>query len=491
MAAQSSGNPTGTKWDDNAHCVIAEFSTGRKVSVHFNEDEVLAGAPDGIAKKTEVQRLIRHYRENGTAAQLLAIEQVDSWHHLDRRNVDVMRMIVNFVGSVGWDVVHAEIGRRLNRGDTSLNGSTAEPVAAEPTEPTEPTEPAEPVSGSTAPAEPTEPAAAEPAAAPSPLDALEQRVREIADEQIDRADIGLSADELQSIIGDVLAEAVANIQTRPKTIEIVTKEPRPIQSLNTDKLHKDFDEVLKQVAKSEGLGVYLVGPAGTGKTYLCKQVAEALGLALHTVSMGAAMTASAFFGYKQPTNGEYVSTPVRDWYQNGGILLLDEVDAGHPGMLVVLNKLLSDNAGSVHPFPDGDVVKHDDCLVVATANTFGTGPDRMYVGRNALDAATISRFAYTHDLLPDTELEAALGAANCVQYGGTEEQGRDWAALVDRARQAAYDSKLPVVIGQRDVIAGARWIADPEESMQSAAKITFLARLNEQQLTTSGIKELV
>ena len=136
--------------------------------------------------------------------------------------------------------------------------------------------------------------------------------------------------------------------------------------MNTDKLHKDFDEVLKQVAKSEGLGVYLVGPAGTGKTYLCKQVAEALGLALHTVSMGAAMTASAFFGYKQPTNGEYVSTPVRDWYQNGGILLLDEVDAGHPGMLVVLNKLLSDNAGSVHPFPDGDVVKHDDCLVAVS-----------------------------------------------------------------------------------------------------------------------------
>jgi hypothetical protein len=207
--------------------------------------------------------------------------------------------------------------------------------------------------------------------------------------------------------------------------------------------------------------------------------------------MGAAMTASAFFGYKQPTDGEYVSTPVRDWYQNGGILLLDEVDAGHPGMLVVLNKLLSDNAGSVHPFPDGEVVKHDDCLVVATANTFGTGPDRMYVGRNALDAATISRFAYTHDLLPDTELEAALGAANCMQYGGTEEQGREWAGLVDRARQAAYDSKLPVVIGQRDVIAGARWIADPEESMQSAAAITFLARLNEQQLTTSGIKDLV
>ena len=207
--------------------------------------------------------------------------------------------------------------------------------------------------------------------------------------------------------------------------------------------------------------------------------------------MGAAMTASAFFGYKQPTDGEYVSTPVRDWYQNGGILLLDEVDAGHPGMLVVLNKLLSDTAGSVHPFPDGEVVKHDDCLVVATANTFGTGPDRMYVGRNALDAATISRFAYTHDLLPDTELEAALGAANCVQYGGTEEQGREWAALVDRARKAAYDSKLPVVIGQRDVIAGARWIADPEESMQSAAAITFLARLNEQQLTTSGIKDLV
>jgi hypothetical protein len=115
MAAQASGNPTGIKWDSEHHFAVAEFSTGRKVSVHFNADDVFAVAPDGQAKKTEVQRLIRHYRESGTAKQLLALEQVDAWQHLDRFNVDVMRMIVNFVASVDCDDDHAFIGKALAR----------------------------------------------------------------------------------------------------------------------------------------------------------------------------------------------------------------------------------------------------------------------------------------------------------------------------------------------------------------------------------------
>jgi MoxR-like ATPase len=38
------------------------------------------------------------------------------------------------------------------------------------------------------------------------------------------------------------------------------------------------------------------------------------------------------------------------------------------------------------------VKRHEDFILVATANTYGTGANAQYAGRNALDAATLDRF---------------------------------------------------------------------------------------------------
>jgi len=43
--------------------------------------------------------------------------------------------------------------------------------------------------------------------------------------------------------------------------------------------------------------------------------------------------------------------------------------------------------------PKGRVARHPDTVIIATANTYGTGANRQYVGRNQLDAATLDRFA--------------------------------------------------------------------------------------------------
>ena len=37
-------------------------------------------------------------------------------------------------------------------------------------------------------------------------------------------------------------------------------------------------------------------------------------------------------------------------------------------------------------------MKHEDFVAIGAANTFGAGADAQYVGRNALDAATLDRF---------------------------------------------------------------------------------------------------
>src|SRR5215217_6156820 len=68
---------------------------------------------------------------------------------------------------------------------------------------------------------------------------------------------------------------------------------------------------------------------------------------------------------------------------------MDEIDAGNANVIIQVNAALSNGYCS---FPDGMVQRHDDFIFLASANTFGDGASRQYVGRNQLDAATLDRF---------------------------------------------------------------------------------------------------
>jgi hypothetical protein len=133
----------------------------------------------------------------------------------------------------------------------------------------------------------------------------------------------------------------------------------------------------------------LVGPAGSGKTTACHRAAEQLNSQFRMIACGPIPQEASLIGYMD-AKGEYVRTPLRDAFEHGGVFLFDEIDAAHPGTIVKLNALL---ANSIYSFPDGATLpRHEDFIPVAAANTFGTGADRQYVGRNQLDSATLDRF---------------------------------------------------------------------------------------------------
>lgn len=167
------------------------------------------------------------------------------------------------------------------------------------------------------------------------------------------------------------------------------------------KQHKSFDQVLRFMAA--GLNVYLYGPAGTGKTQLAENAAEILNKSFFSISVCAQSTKSDLLGYMN-AGGLYVGTLFREAYENGGVFLLDEIDNGNPNVLAVLNSAL---ANGYCAFSDKMVKKHEDFILVASANTFGTGPDRMYIGRNQLDAATLNRFIQV-EIGYDQELEKEI-----------------------------------------------------------------------------------
>jgi ATP-dependent Clp protease ATP-binding subunit ClpA len=165
--------------------------------------------------------------------------------------------------------------------------------------------------------------------------------------------------------------------------------------------HKEFERVLNYIYNE--LNVYIYGPAGTGKTQIAEQVAQALGLEYSAISVCAQSSKIDFLGYMDAT-GKYIGTEFRKRYENGGIFLIDEIDNGNPNILAVLNAAL---ANGQMAFPDGMIKAHSDFRCIAAANTFGTGPTEQFIGRNPIDAATQNRFLKVF-IGYDNELEARI-----------------------------------------------------------------------------------
>ncbi|MPZ85595.1 MAG: AAA domain-containing protein [Actinophytocola sp.] len=258
-----------------------------------------------------------------------------------------------------------------------------------------------------------------------------------------------SLDSARATVADIAREAAekACASFVPSPIEVTLPNGR----VNRVVGHKH--EVLPELILALGARchVLLVGPAGTGKSTLATQAAEGLGLALQAISLGPTTPMSKVFGYFD-AHGTYHDTPFRRAFSRGGVMLFDELDNGHPGLLAELNQAL---ALGVCAFADGMVKAHADFRVVATGNTYGTGGDRQYVGRQTLDAATLDRFV-TIDVPVDEKLEERVALAHAP---AKKRLVRELLNEVRRLRRVAGDKRLPVMFSPRVSIDGAKLLA--------------------------------
>ena len=189
-----------------------------------------------------------------------------------------------------------------------------------------------------------------------------------------------------------------------KIITVVDGEERP---LGDDFVHEKFDDVLKCVAND--IPVFLTGPAGSGKNYICKQVAKALGLKFYFSN---AVTQEYKLTGFTDANGNYQETQFYKAFTEGGLFMLDEMDASIPEVLVILNAAIA-NRYFDFPAPIGYKEAHKDFRVVAAGNTTGHGADYEYVGRNRLDGASLDRFVmikvdYSRELENRLAIDVAL-----------------------------------------------------------------------------------
>jgi hypothetical protein len=244
---------------------------------------------------------------------------------------------------------------------------------------------------------------------------------------------GIDADAVRQIIRDELPDLIPIVR-----VEIIANdETRHLPDMPR---HKLFAKAL--TVANQNIPLCLVGPAGSGKTTVCEQIAHALELPFYM--NGAVSGAHEYLGYCD-AQGRYQTTPFRQAFEHGGLYLADEIDGSDAAAPLVLNSAL---ANGHMPFPDQalPVPRHPNFHMIAAANTYGQGADRVYVGRNQLDGATLDRFFFL-DFGYDEKLERTL----C---------GNDsWCDRVQSLRAGAFKEKARVIISPRASINGAKMLA--------------------------------
>lgn len=246
-------------------------------------------------------------------------------------------------------------------------------------------------------------------------------------------------EELGKALSDAVTKAtniVLENSNKPVQVVIGSNDVREVKGYS----HSMTPKVLRIL--SARLPLFLVGEAGSGKTHLVEQCAEALGLKFYCISVCAQTTASTLLGYMD-ANGRYVRSLFREAYENGGVFLLDEVDNGNPNVLSVLNASISNHVCS---FPDKMVPKHKDFVLCASGNTYGHGANRKYVGRLEIDGATLDRFVFV-DIGYDEKLENNICG------------NKAYAKLIQSIRKRAQQLKLRNIISPRASINGVKLLS--------------------------------
>lgn len=290
-------------------------------------------------------------------------------------------------------------------------------------------------------------------------DDLEKKQKEMA-KRMAEADMAAEEAKRKQEEADKLRKELdeLNRKLEEKKRKEEEERKRKEEEKNRDIKHYKTDELIETL-KTTGLA-YLVGPAGTGKSTLamdacvkmfgvpkedwkfCEHFAQ--------ISFSPDTTSGEMIG-RSDINGIFHKSEVVRVFQEGGLILFDEIDNADASMLVKLNTAIANGQFAT---PDGIVRRHKDTVIVCTANTYGTGPDAMYVGRSRLDAATLDRFTLsTIEVDYDVKLEKKIASAI------KDEAKRAWLLdFVRRVRKVIKDKHFRRLCSTRFVINAVKWL---------------------------------
>lgn len=275
---------------------------------------------------------------------------------------------------------------------------------------------------------------------------------------------GASVDESQ--VEAIVERKLKSI--KPTKVEVVSATA----TKRVEMAHKNFADAVALVGM--GKNIALIGEAGSGKSFGAIQMAQALDLDYAVESCHGKMQSFDLVGAISPTTGSYISTKLRDAYENGKVLILDEFDRSNTETTIALNGIL---AGDCYGFPDGMVKRHKNFRVIACQNTFGTGASKTYASAKAQDGSTLTRFTRIEWNI-DSKLETAI----C----GDNEVTRAVQTIRENAKSNGYDQ---ILITPRQCIDANQMVDSLGWTLKKAVQFTCLNGLPKdvQKRLTSGL----
>jgi MoxR-like ATPase len=281
----------------------------------------------------------------------------------------------------------------------------------------------------------------------------------------------------QAVDADTAVDYQVNHNTS-RTVSLVRAEqgtayvPAVDQTFEGDENFRDLCDILKS---GEFVPTYVVGNSGLGKTMSAEQACAKLKRKAVMVSITAETDDETLMGGFRLVDGNTVfqEGPVIVAMREGAVLILDEVDAGHPNKILCLQAIA--NGQGYYIKRTGDyVVPSPGFMIISTANTKGKGADRhgsdQFIGTSIQNEAFLDRHGiWMYQNYPTVAREKKI----LVNNGCSPEYAEKLCIWAETIRKSFEEEAVDQVITTRrlvQIVRATRIFKDPMKAITKATE---------------------